>query len=193
VSLGYRYGVGSLGCDCDGSGLGVVRGAGMFEANHMQGLKGLAALGALAALGDDISTDDPGTFTSTDTSSLPYLQDSTPLYEPGGPLSGGSYDWGSGVPSGAATTSGQPLSLAQISALISTTAGAANAVLKSTQSPYVLPGTNVIYNPATGQLANASYVGLTSGSLGLSLGSLSGMLPLLLIGGVILLVAGGRK
>jgi hypothetical protein len=74
------------------------------------------------------------------------------------------------------TTPSSSLTTAQLAALISSSGSAASSVIKATSSPYVIPGTNVLYNPATGQIVGAS--GLTSSTLD---ASLSGIMPLLLL------------
>jgi len=70
-------------------------------------------------------------------------------------------------------------SAAQIAQIIAAGAQAGTAIAKSTQAPYLIPGTNTLYNPATGQILS---------SLGFSSQSLSSILPILLLAGGALLV-----
>ena len=83
-------------------------------------------------------------------------------------------------------TSGQ--SAAQLLAAIAQAGAAGSAIYKSTQSPSLVAGTGLVYNPATGQLVNASGVLPTAAT-----SSISSLLPLLLIGGAILLISGMGK
>lgn len=173
----YRQSLTGLGCDC--SGMGVVRSAAMFESSApVNGLHGLGDFG-------DYSTNDSGDAINT-------LADYNPVLDTLANLNtlapGGTYSWGSNVPLGAKNTStGQPVTAAQVAKLIAQAAAGASAVYKSIQGPYVVPGTNVVYNPATGQYASASGVALQGGTL-----NLGGLLPLLLIGGLVLVMSGGR-
>jgi hypothetical protein len=95
-------------------------------------------------------------------------------------------------PPGSATTStgsGSGVTPASIAAAIAAAANAATGVYRATSSPSVIPGTNAIYNPATGQITNAGL--LSTSGLG---ASLSSMLPLLLlVGGGLLLVSAMGK
>jgi len=79
-----------------------------------------------------------------------------------------------------ATSSGS-LSASQIAALISGGSSAAVNLLKSTQSPYLIPGTNIIANPGGTPIVGSS-VGTTASQVVSSLTSgLSSMLPIILI------------
>lgn len=180
----FRQSLSGIGCvECGGvcsagseSGLGIIKTPGMFT-EHQLGLPGLRGLG------DDAAVDTSGL------DLLNALPDQTldTLNQYNSLAPGETYSWSSNVPIGAVNTStGQPVTATQIAALIAQAAGGANAVYKSTQSPYVIPGTNVVYNPATGQYANAA--GIAAAGLGTSLG---GMLPLLLIGLVVVML--GKK
>ena len=57
------------------------------------------------------------------------------------------------------------------------------AIFKATSSPSLIPGTNLVYNPATGQVSNAT-TGLTGSQLASTLG-LSPQLLLLLGAGLL--------
>jgi hypothetical protein len=59
------------------------------------------------------------------------------------------------------------LTPAQIAQIISSSAGAATSILRSTESPYRVPGTNLVYNPATGQIMSS--LGITGSALGTAL------------------------
>jgi hypothetical protein len=79
------------------------------------------------------------------------------------------------------------LTPAQIAALLS----GSSTLLKSTQSPYLIPGTNVVYNPATGQIVGSSG-SITASSIASSLGSLMPML-LIIVAAVVFLPSLGKK
>lgn len=63
-----------------------------------------------------------------------------------------------GSPSGGSST----VNLTALAAAISAASTGAVNAYKATQSPYYLPGSNTLYNPATGQLTNQ--VGVTASS-----------------------------
>ena len=89
------------------------------------------------------------------------------------------------------------LTTAQITSIFSAAANAGVAVFKATSSPSIIPGTNLVYNPATGQVSSAS--GLTSSGLAsVDIASqLTSMLPILLLGGgailLVMMMSGGGK
>jgi hypothetical protein len=72
----------------------------------------------------------------------------------------------------------------QIAQIITSASSAGIAVFKATSSPSLIPGTNLVYNPATGQIANA-LTGLTGSQLA---SSLLNPTTLLLLGGALILV-----
>lgn len=76
-------------------------------------------------------------------------------------------------------------------------AAATSQLIKSTQNPTLVSGTSLVYNPATGQLVNAAGLPISSTAYGYTgVTSLGSMLPLLLIGGgllVVVLAMGGHK
>ena len=79
----------------------------------------------------------------------------------------------------------------QLSADISAaTTGTAN-IIKATETPYVIPGTNVIYNPSGAAVTTSA--GTTATQIGTA--TQSWVLPAMLGGGVLLLVLlmGGRR
>jgi hypothetical protein len=87
------------------------------------------------------------------------------------------------------TGSSSGVTPASIAAAIAAAANAATGVYRATSTPSVIPGTNAIYNPATGQITNAGL--LSTSGLGTTLSS---MLPLLLlVGGGLLLVSAMGK
>ena len=80
------------------------------------------------------------------------------------------------------------LTAAQQAQLIAAVGNSAVSLIRTAAGgPYQVAGTNLIYNPATGQLTTASTAGLTS-----SLSTLTPYLPYLLGGGLLLLLL-GRK
>jgi hypothetical protein len=95
----------------------------------------------------------------------------------------------------AATNGSQSLTAAQAAALIAQLGSTANSVYKSTQTPYTIPGTNLVYNPATGQLLNAGTGGAIGGT-GTGTNLLAGIsTQTLLIGGglLVLVLFMGKK
>jgi len=94
---------------------------------------------------------------------------------------------GGAAPSAGSTTTGAQTA-AQILAAAAQAAGAGSAILKSTQSPGLIAGTSLVYNPATGQILSAT--GGTPAAAVTS--SLTSMLPILLIGGIALVFLSGK-
>lgn len=80
---------------------------------------------------------------------------------------------------------------AQAASLLTTAAQTAIAAYKSTQSPGLIPGTSLVYNPATGQVLNAAGAVVNSGTT--TTGSISPIMILLLIGGAALVIASKRS
>jgi hypothetical protein len=101
-----------------------------------------------------------------------------------------------GFPSSGTTPSSSAPNLAQILAAAAQATGTAVKAFTTLQGPSLIPGTNLVYNPATGQLSNAAGIGTsgTTSSLSTSL-STSGIMPLLLlaIAAVVLISATGRR
>ena len=83
------------------------------------------------------------------------------------------------------------LTAAQISQIFTSAAQSGVAIFKATSSPSLIPGTNLVYNPATGQIANA-LTGLTGTQVA---SSISSLMPLFLIGiGLVLVMSlAGKK
>lgn len=94
---------------------------------------------------------------------------------------------------GVSTSNGGSLSAAQIASIIGNSANAAVGIFKATSSPSVIAGTGLVYNPATGQLVNAT-TGFGVAGVGAALGS---YLPLLLVVGAAVLIlpmlSGGKR
>ena len=81
------------------------------------------------------------------------------------------------------------LTAAQISQIFTSASAAGINIFKATSSPSLIPGTNLVYNPATGQMENATYGGLTGSQISaISTSSLTAYLPMILLGGGLLLV-----
>ena len=76
------------------------------------------------------------------------------------------------------------LTAAQIAAIVNSAAAAGISVFKATSSPYAIPGTSLVYNPATGQIANS--LGLTGSQIAAT--TLAGGSSVVLIGGGIALL-----
>ncbi len=109
--------------------------------------------------------------------------------------SDGSGGYAVQTPSGQKATG---LTVAQASQLLAAMSNAATSAYKSTLSPYQIPGTSLVYNPATGQMVNPA--GIPIGGVGTGVGAnplagllSGGMLPILLIAVVALSVLGGKK
>jgi hypothetical protein len=128
------------------------------------GVHGFAGLGDQCYDDTSDSYYDCGDTTGGDTSSTGLTQANTPLTTAQVAQLEAS-NWATpstNVPTGAATTGGQSLNAQQIAQLISAAATSATSIYKGTQSPFLVPGTNVIYNPATGALSNGSGINLSS-------------------------------
>jgi hypothetical protein len=82
------------------------------------------------------------------------------------------------------TSSG--LTPTQIAQIITSATNAGLAVFKATSSPSLIPGTNLVYNPATGGIANAT-TGLTGAQIAAGLGGIS-IGTIALIGGALLIL-----
>jgi hypothetical protein len=125
---------------------------GRFQVVIARGVRGLPAAGLAGGIGDgtcyDATSGDaipcPDYGGGSSSPDLPYLQDSTPLY-PGSPTA---------TPAGA-----NPVNWA---AVINAAGTATSNAIRASQAPYYLPGSNTLYNPATGQLTNQ--VGVTATS-----------------------------
>jgi hypothetical protein len=172
------------------SGLGVVNRSLFRPPQHLS--RPRAHVGGLGQFDeDDGDTDDFLSDLSTFDTSLPTI---TPL--PDLPI---NYDTSTlapvptiGTTTNPATLSSQGLTPAQIAAIFNGAVSSATAIYKTTQTPGLIPGTSVVYNPATGQLINSSLLTTAGGVVSTaSLSSLSSLLPLLLIGGVALVVIEG--
>lgn len=74
------------------------------------------------------------------------------------------------------------------SKLISSATNGALSIFKATSSPYVIPGTNSVYDPASGRVLGQTLPGQVSNPFSNVAGGVGGSGSLLLIGG--LLVAG---
>jgi hypothetical protein len=84
---------------------------------------------------------------------------------------------------------GSALTPTQLNAIIGGAAQTGVSVLKATQSPTVIPGTNAIYNPATGQILGAT--SLTSSQVE---SSISSFMPIILLGlGAVLVLSFAKK
>ena len=87
---------------------------------------------------------------------------------------------------------GSGLTAAQISQIFANAASAGVSVFKATSSPYAIPGTSLVYNPATGQIANA-LTGLTGTQTIAGIGGVSiGMLALIGIALVVFVMVSER-
>lgn len=158
-------------------GLGLALGV----ANH--GMFPTVSMTGMAGLGDG--------FVEGDTPEIPITSGS-------GEVTTGinlSTDIGSGTTPDTGSGGGGPSLGTQLSQIFnSLTAGAVagSAIYKNTQTPSVVPGSNLVWNPATGQFVNASGTTLTSPLGNLTTGG--GGTMLLVLGGALLLVLamGGR-
>lgn len=88
------------------------------------------------------------------------------------------------------TPAGSTSSSASDAALIAALTSAGTKALTASQTPYVIPGTNSIYNPATGQITAASGTALPAGYVGATAATstLNTFLPYLGLGALALLL-----
>lgn len=93
------------------------------------------------------------------------------------------------TPAPPVTTTPTPTSTSDAS-LIAAIANAGTNALRSSQTPYVIPGTNTIYNPATGQTMPAVGSVLPAGSVGtqVATSTINSFLPYLGLGALALLL-----
>lgn len=137
---------------------------------------------SLAGLGQD-STDTSGldSSTLTDLQNLPSSFDSSSL----API---SLD---------VTNSGPSSTLAQDLTAFGNAAGGVSRAVNASAGPYVIPGTSLVYNPATGQLAGQTALGTAAaGAVGSFASSFASMIPIIavvVLGGFLLESMGGRK
>lgn len=82
------------------------------------------------------------------------------------------------------------LTAAQLANLIGSAASAGSAVLRSTQTPSVIQGTNAIYNPATGQIIAP---GMGSGAPQISAGFTISPIVVVIALAAVVAFMGGRK
>jgi hypothetical protein len=162
-----------------------------------------------ADLSDDSLTTDPSTLLGTVGAVTPAITPPATLASATGPVSqaGAAVTPStSGLMTGPTPTAAQlagviqngtgaGVSAAQIAQIFTSAASAGIAVFKATSSPSLIPGTSLVYNPATGQVANAS-TGLTGSQLATTLGVGSMSIgTILLLGGaaVLLLMMTSKK
>ena len=109
--------------------------------------------GSLSGLGQDEGTVDTPTIDTTFSPVDISTYDPTPDYLPGG---------GAITPTVSAPTSGGGgLTAAQITSIAAAAGQAAINIAKATSTPGLIPGTNLVYNPATNQFLPASGAGTT--------------------------------
>lgn len=179
MSLGF---IGwNAGNDIGMSGMGISNPGGMWTHVGMNALAGgLASLDSV----DDIIVPPPDD-TPVDVSGIIALA-AQPIevnLPPGGV-----------EPIGAApainTATGQTMTSAQIAQAISSAASSAVSLYRSASGgPYILPGTNIVYNPATGQMVGTAAAAGSPASLSFLT---SGYMPYILVGGLLLMVFAGR-
>lgn len=96
---------------------------------------------------------------------------------------------------GGAVSSSSPINLAQFAQLLGTSTSAAVNILRATQQPGLVPGTNVIYDPTTGRLSSA--VGYTGNALASGAANVVSAFSPTMIGiaaiAVVLVIAMGKK
>jgi hypothetical protein len=175
--------------------------------------------GSLAGLGDDIVYDPSGSGAFIDTttdvsfdpsgnpiSSLPPLEPVVvppivPITAPTAPTDTTGLGPGQAITPGTPTPAGGGLTAAQIAAIATAAGQAAINVAKATSTPGLIPGTNLVYNPATGQFLPGSGVGtplgtqlaVTPTSLTASLSSSGALVIAIIAIGGILLFSSSRR
>lgn len=135
------------------------------------------------------------------TATLPALEPivvppTTPIVSPALPTDTTGLGPGQAITPGTPTPAGGGLTAAQIAAIATAAGQAAINVAKATSVPGLIPGTNLVYNPATGGFVPASGAGVALPGTQLSLtpagltGSLTSSSALLIavvaIGGILL-------
>lgn len=80
---------------------------------------------------------------------------------------------------------GSGISVSDWAKLVQVSSQALISGVKQTQSPYLIPGTNLVYNPATGQLGSGP--GTTASQVS------SSVLPIVIVAGLLAFVFMGRK
>lgn len=105
---------------------------------------------------------------------------------PGAPCFSSGNQVGTYSSSGICSGSGSSLTPSQIAALFQGSAG----VLKSLQSPYLVAGTGLVYNPATGQLVSSTAINASAISGGIT-STITSLLPVLLILGAAFFILPG--
>lgn len=143
---------------------------------HNAGMFGMDGLGDL---GDDYVYDDSGNYIDVS--------------------SGGDVMSGSGavpVSSSVGTPYSAPVNYAGIINALAAGAATGTKIYNATQTPSVIPGSNLVWNPATGTFVNASGLlpGVSLNSLGTSLSAsgISGTMLLLLGGGLLVVMLMNR-
>jgi hypothetical protein len=136
---------------------------------------------AIRGLGTDGSDDSGGDYTTIGDDPTTNLQD---IYLP--TLTSVGLDTTPGYTGGATSPSGSGLNAAQLASILGTAANTATSIYKSTLSPYVIPGTNLVANPGGTAILGAT----GSAALGSSLSSISPLLIILVIGGIALMSMG---
>jgi hypothetical protein len=145
------------------------------------GARDHVGVNALSGLGED-PISDPYVFVDPNSSTGPFLQDPPP----GWLNSGATPDF---------TPANLPgfnsgMNASQIASLIAAAGGAASTALRATQSPYLIPGTNILYNPGTGQIVG-SPAGITGTQLA---GGASLLMPAAVLGiGLLVILSMGRR
>jgi hypothetical protein len=166
--FGGRMGMGGLGQD-DDSGVDVSAGLTYTDTTGAVDLSTLNSIPLTTAANDTLTT-----AALTNIATTPDLS---------------SYITGSGAPT---TSSGT----AQILTAAGIAAAAAAKGITAASGPYQVPGTSLIYNPATGQIINAAGSLVGTAALPALETGIASFMPLI-IGAVVLLVLmesmGGRK
>ena len=163
-----------------GLGLGVHN-AGLFSSLH--------------GLGDTVDTYDPvtGEITPVDVTTPGSSVFNYPIpLDPSTGLPVGTPSLNVGSGGGGVLTNPSSVTPAQIAAIINSSVGGAANLYKALQSPAVVPGSSVIYNPSTGQFLSAAGSGVIT-PLGSAAVSSSGFMWLALAAGAAILLLGGRK
>lgn len=96
------------------------------------------------------------------------------------------------VSSGASSPSSSS-TFAQDLAAFGTAASGVSKAVNASQSPYVIPGTSLVYNPATGGIAGTSATSTAVAGAVTSLGSMLPIIGVVILVGFLLESMGGKK
>jgi len=142
-------------------------------------------------LGDENSTVDLTFFGDPSVGGTPIVPNTpTPVYDDAGNITSylpaGTSAVGLNFTPASLQAQNPGLTGDQIAKIIAASASGALNIFRQTSTPGIVPGTNLVYNPATGQFLPASGVGLTaqqvsSSAIPLGLAAVAGLVLLMMV------------